>query len=76
MTDHDKRDAGSVPSIASLAEPRNATASPAPQVKVLAGASMEAVGGESPAVMTTASTPKAPWLSATMSLAVCVPGCV
>jgi hypothetical protein len=76
ITDHDSRAAGTVPSLASVAEPRKLIASPTPQVKLLAGASMVAVGGASPAVMTTASVPNAPWLSPAINLAVYVPGCV
>src|SRR5215210_5428237 len=73
-TDHESRDAGRFPSLASVAEPRKLTVSPTPQVNVLAGASIVAVGGASPALIVTPSVPVAPWLSVTRSLAVYLPG--
>src|SRR4051794_8266887 len=73
ITDHDSAEAGSVPSWASVAEPRKAIVSPTAQVNVDAGASIFAWGGVLPGVIVTVSVAVAPWGSVTVSLATYVP---
>jgi hypothetical protein len=71
ISDQDSLVAGSVPSCGSLAWPEKPIVSPTVQVRVGAGVSMTAVGGELPAVIVTeAGSLTSPRLSVTFSLAV------
>jgi hypothetical protein len=70
---HDRDDAGSGPSWASVALPANWIRSPTFQVVPGAGELIVAVGGELPTAIWTAAVLEAPWLSVALRLAVKTP---
>ena len=70
VSDHDSREAASVPSCSSEAEPWKAIVSPTFQRRPGLGAAIVATGGVFPAAIATASVALAPPLSVTLSVAV------
>ncbi len=67
ISDQLNADAGSVPCCGSVAEPENETVLPTRQVVPAVGVTIDATGGEFPAVIVTASVSEAPGGSVTRS---------